>query len=61
MALAALATIIGGILTVFNAGDIVPYLGPALQGGLAIFTLIMGVVSLFSHNKKNNELIAAGG
>ncbi len=35
----ALVTIIGGIATAFGAGDLVPLVGPAVQGLLALVTL----------------------
>lgn len=56
----ALITIIGGILTVLGAGNVVPLIGPALQGLLAIITFGAAVWSFVSHRNKNAAIAAAG-
>ncbi len=56
----SLAAIVCGLLTAFGAGDLVPFVGPALQGALAIITLITAVASFVSHRNKTVAMVAAG-
>ena len=56
----SLVALLGGILTAFGAGNIVPTIGPAIQGILAIVTFGAAVWSFISHRNKTNALIAAG-
>lgn len=56
----ALVTIVTGLLAAFGAGDIVPYVGPAVQGLLALIALGSSIMSFVSHRNKTNTLTAAG-
>lgn len=58
--ISSLVTIIGGILTAFGAGSVVPDIGPAINGILAIITLVSAIVSFISHRNKTNVMVAAG-
>lgn len=51
--IAAIVTVVGGLATGFGAGDLVPLIGPAVQGLLAIISLMAGVYSWWSHREKN--------
>lgn len=47
--IASLITILGGILTAFGAGNVVPTVGPAIQGILAIVTFAAAIYSWWQH------------
>lgn len=55
----ALVTIVSGLLTAFGAGDLVPFIGPAV-GIVAVIALVSAVASFISHRDKTNTLVAAG-
>jgi len=44
------------MLAAFGAGDLVPYVGPALQGALDIVTFGAALWSYISHHKKSAVL-----
>ena len=58
--IASLVTIIGGILTALGAGNLVPLIGPAVQGVLAVVTLGAAIWSMYSHRQKSATIAAAG-
>jgi hypothetical protein len=58
--ISSLVALIGMLLTAFGAGDIVPTIGPAVQGILAIITFGASVWSFISHRNKTVAMTAAG-
>lgn len=56
----AIIVVVGGLLTAFNAGSLVPYVGPAVQGLLAIVTLVAAVWSWWKQRSKTSTIVAAG-
>ena len=57
--IAAAVAVIGSLLTMLGAGNLVPLVGPAAQGILAVVTLAVGMYSWYSHAHKS-AVIAAG-
>ncbi len=55
----ALLAVVTGIVTALGYGSLVPLIGPAVQGVLALTALITGIWSVVSHMKKT-ATIAAG-
>lgn len=58
--LSALTTIIAGLLTAFGAGNVVPLVGPAVQGILAVVTLGAAIYSFVVHRQNTAAMVAAG-
>lgn len=52
--------VIGSVLTWIGAGDLVPLVGPAAQGVLALVTLGAGIYSWYVHRQKNAAMLTAG-
>lgn len=56
--ISAAVALIGGILTALGAGDAVPFVGPAVQGILAIVSLGAALWSWYIHRQKNATISA---
>lgn len=56
----ALTAVVGGLLAAFGAGDLVPFIGPAVNGLLAVIALGSAITSFISHRNKTNAMVAAG-
>lgn len=58
--MAAVGAMIGLVLTAFGAGDLIPYVGSALQGLLAVGTFGVAAWSWWKHHTKTAAIVAAG-
>lgn len=56
----AIVAVITSLLTYVGAGDLVPLVGPAIQGLLAIISLAAGIYSWYSHRQKTAAMQSAG-
>ena len=56
----ALLALITGVLTALGYGSLVPLIGPAVQGILALIALGTAIWSVVSHMQKSASLTAAG-
>lgn len=56
----AVIAVITSVLTYLGAGDLVPLVGPAIQGALAVISLGAGIWSWYSHKQKTATMVAAG-
>lgn len=56
----AIIAVIGSLLTWLGAGDLVPLVGPAVQGLLTLITFGAGVWSWYSHKQKTAAIQSAG-
>ena len=56
----AVVSLITGIVTALGYGSLVPLIGPAIQGILALIALGTGIWSVVSHMKKTATIQAAG-
>jgi len=56
----ALLALITGVLAALGYGSLVPLVGPAVQGLLALVALGTAIYSVVSHMQKTSTIVAAG-
>jgi hypothetical protein len=54
--ISAIIAFLGSIAVYFNAGDLVPYIGPTVQGVIAVITFGAAAWSWYQHRAKNNAI-----